>query len=245
MSSTNRGGKRSPADFYSTPPYCVLRILEDPYAQEQLPAGRWLEPGAGDGAIIKATKLVRSDIEWTALELREECKPPLVEAVGSTGTVLIEDYLTPPADSALIANFAVSMGNPPYRLAQEFIIRSLEVSLTVCLLLRVNFLASAKRNSFMRKMMPDCYILPNRPSFSGQGTDSPEYAWFIWSGERNRTTGRLRVLNTTSIVVRNEAKDKLVPKTRRRKLKQLPLPIPEAPDESEISVIDQSPNTSR
>lgn len=223
MSSTNRGGKRSPADNYPTPPFCTHRLLEDSYAQEMLPPGRWLEPGAGDGAIIKATNSVRSDIEWTALEFREECKPALTEAVGPNGTVLIEDYLIPPEDSGL-KTYQVAIGNPPYRIAQEFISRSLEVAHTVCLLLRVNFLASAKRNSLMRSTAPDCLILPNRPSFRGEGTDSPEYAWFVWSGERNRTMGRIWVLNTTPLDVRNEAKEKLVPK-KRRKLKQLPLPI--------------------
>lgn len=35
----------------------------------------------------------------------------------------------------------------------------------------------------MRSHTPDIYVLPNRPSFSGKGTDSIEYAWFVWRKE--------------------------------------------------------------
>jgi hypothetical protein len=51
VSATKRGsGVRTPDDAYETPAWCVQRLLE----KLQLPGGNWLEPGAGDGAIIKA-----------------------------------------------------------------------------------------------------------------------------------------------------------------------------------------------
>jgi hypothetical protein len=156
---------------------------------------------------------MRTNIVWTALELRPEAKTDLIHAVGPHGTVVIEDYIEPPPNSELSAlsrispGFAVALGNPPYRLAAEFIQRSLEVAQTVCLLLRVNFLASARRNEFMRSHVPDTYIIPNRPSFSGTGTDSPEYAWLIWTQDK-REVGQLRILNTTSIEERKADKKK-------------------------------------
>lgn len=170
---------------------------------------------------------MRSDIEWTALEYRAECRTALIHAVG-TGLVLIENYLVPPEDSKLVPGFAVAAGNPPYSLAEEFLARSLEVADTVALLLRVNYLASAKRNVFMRKFTPDVYILPNRPSFRGKGTDSPEYAWLLWPKDRDRSTGVLRILDTTPKDVRKAGRGSLPIAGKRERKKQLKAEASEA-----------------
>ena len=34
---------------------------------------------------------------------------------------------------------------------------------------------------WMRENTPCVFILPNRPSFTGNGTDAAEYGWFVWS----------------------------------------------------------------
>jgi hypothetical protein len=47
--------------------------------------------------------------------------------------------------------------------------------------------------------MPDIYVLPNRPDFSGGGGDSCEYAWFVWSPFAR---GSVSVLPTTPKSVR-------------------------------------------
>lgn len=230
MSSTKRGGQRSEADEYPTPPWAVHRLLEDEYAAPCFPGGKWLEPGAGDGAIIRAVYEVRSDVFWTALELREECRGDLIQVVGP-GKVLIENYVEPPADSLLAKDYDVAMGNPPYRLAAPFIERSLEIASVVALLLRVNYLASEKRNSFMRSRTPDTYILPNRPSFRGKGTDSPEYGWFIWTQQKSETVGRLRILKTTPLAIRKDAKKDALPIIGKREKKKL-----EAANREEASI---------
>jgi hypothetical protein len=233
VSSTNRGGKRSESDNYPTPPYCVHRFLEDDLAKTFLPSGNWLEPGAGDGSIIRAANHIRTDVVWTALELREECREDLTAAVGPRGLVLIEDYLDPPSATGLRSNYSVALGNPPYRLAGEFIERSLQISEVVALLLRVNFLASAKRNTFMRSNVPDVYVLPNRPSFRGTGTDSPEYAWFVWAQQRCETAGRLRILHTTPIAERKPSKKRAEGLGKRDRAKR-PLPSPKRLVEQEL-----------
>ena len=72
MSSTKRGGQRSPADNYPTPPWCVYRFLEK---GPELPGGLWYEPCAGDGSIIRSVNDRRSDVNWAATEIRPEaCK---------------------------------------------------------------------------------------------------------------------------------------------------------------------------
>ena len=60
----------------------------------------------------------------------------------------------------------------------------------------MNFLGSQKRAAFMRAFPPDVYGLPRRPSFTGGGTDATEYAWLVWTPERNRPSGSLRILKS-------------------------------------------------
>lgn len=53
----------------------------------------------------------------------------------------------------------------------------------VCWPLRLNFLGSKKRCKWLQADMPDVYVLPNRPDFTGDGGDATEYAWFVWYSE--------------------------------------------------------------
>ena len=190
MSSTNRGGSRSPADYYPTPHWCVRRLLEE----VALPGGRWVEPCAGDGDIIEAVQRVRPDIQWSANEVREECQGRLTDLVGAA-QVNIRDTL----DWTPSERPAVAITNPPFRLAMEMVQWCIHNADVAILLLRLNFIGTAKRAPFMREHPPDVYVLPNRPSFTGKGTDSIEYAWFVWDSRRTAEPhGRVRVLEPTS-----------------------------------------------
>jgi hypothetical protein len=42
------------------------------------------------------------------------------------------------------------------------------------------------------------FVLPNRPSFTGKGTDATAYAWFCWNNFRP-PPGRLYVLDSTPL----------------------------------------------
>ena len=196
MSSTNRGSRRTPADYYPTPHWCVRRLLEE----VELPGGHWVEPCAGDGDIIQAVQATRQDIAWTANEVREECQARLEELVASSDVRIGDTLEWSPARRA-----AVAITNPPFRLAMEMVEWSIANAEVAVLLLRLNFLGTAKRAQFMRKHPPDVYVLPNRPSFTGKGTDSIEYAWFIWDSRRAEARGRLRVLAPTSTKERKQS----------------------------------------
>ena len=203
MSSTARGGKRNPADNYPTAGWTVHRLLE----KCKLPGGHWLEPGGGEGAIIRAAKEYRSDITWWSTELREEAREHLTAAVGSPDRVFIGDYLDPTFSfPKSTPRFNVALGNPPFRLAREFVEQSLRFADNVIMLLRLNFLGSEDRHEWLQSMPPDCYVLPNRPQFRGSGTDSIEYAWMHWEGYTKRGFGLFRVLNTTPLSVRKAYK---------------------------------------
>lgn len=195
MSSTNRGGKRSEADYYPTPAWVVHRFLEE----VELSGWRWLEPAAGDGSLVRAVNQVREGVEWHALELWEEMHAAVTSSGVDAAHVLGRDFrkFTTPM------RYDVAITNPPFSLACEFIARCHEVARDVVLLLRLNFLGSEDRNELMRSTRPDVYVLPNRVSFTGTGrTDSVEYAWFHWRDRVGPGGGRVRVLKTTSLATR-------------------------------------------
>jgi|DEB0MinimDraft_10_1074344.scaffolds.fasta_scaffold00089_34 hypothetical protein len=176
MSATNRGAARHPDDFYATPYWCVDRLLE----AVPLPLGLWLEPWAGDGAIVRAVQR-HSDLEvqWLTNELSADRAPE-----GSR----IGDYRSWRATGNVV------LSNPPYKDATECAEWAISRASTVALLLRLNWLEGQKRAAFHKQHPSSVYVLPNRPSFTGRGTDATAYAWFVW-GMPGRPT--VSVLNTT------------------------------------------------
>jgi hypothetical protein len=187
VSATGRGTKRKRHDAYGTPPWCVWRLLE----AVDLPAGRWIEPCAGDGAIIRAVDSKRSDVRWSAVEIRENMVPRL-EATGAI--VQCRDFL----GIDFVDEADVIISNPPYAMAEQVIRKSVELAPIVAMLLRINFLASIERRDWLAEFMPDVFVLPNRPSFTGGPTDATEYAWMLWERDAKRARGLVTILGLTS-----------------------------------------------
>jgi len=186
MSSTVRGSKkRNKDDFYVTPEWCTAAIL--PY----LPARPHyiLDAGAGSGSITEVIELYYTNVckKLYAVEIDEGRSRELKDKHICTNVQtcdFIEDFD--------MVGFDLVIMNPPYKLAIEFIRKSISISKMVVALLRLNFLGSRKRRDFHRKNPSDVHVLVPRPSFmSDGGSDSCEYAWFIWGpGKR----GKINVL---------------------------------------------------
>ena len=77
---------------------------------------------------------------------------------------------------------------------------------------QMNFLGGDERSERLRHDMPiGGYLLPNRPQFRGEGSDSTEYAWMVWpaghDGARLHVsrTG-LEILDSTPLEVRKADK---------------------------------------
>lgn len=200
VSATGRSAVRDPSDYYATPSWCVRRLLE----AVDLPGGLWLEPCAGEGAIIRAVAEVRDDVRWHAIEYRDEC----IEALSGLPTVEAAAGGSFQRKSA-VGSFAVCLSNPPYRSALEFVQHALRFAPIVIMLLRLNWLASAARAEWMRAHQPSVFVLPDRPSFVGRGGDATDYAWMAWG---LRTPGTL-VLGSTPLAERRSH----TPRTRGQK----------------------------
>ena len=192
MSSTNRGAERRTDDAYMTPAWCVRRLLD--VWRPRGTSGILVEPAVGTGNIVRA--IGTEPFSWLTYDVRE------VDPVGEMHVT--GDFLKACPRRSIDAEAVVT--NPPYCLAEEFIRHS-----RVCFpradlvfLLRIAFLASAARLPLWRDVgTPDLYVLPNRPSFTGHGTDSADYAWFIWPPEK-RERGAVGVLPDTPAGERRE-----------------------------------------
>ena len=201
MSATGRGKTiRDPNDYYPTPEWAIRRFIEK--AGGCLKSGTWLEPCAGDGAVIRACRASGITSDFVAIELQERFRKGL-EATPSVVETHISDYLEYEHTGP---KMQVCITNPPYNLAQKMIQHALTQAEQVCMLLRLNFLASEVRVEWMQKNVPDIYVIPNRPSFRGKGSDACEYGWFVW-GEG--VTGKLTILDSTPRKIRSDEKRKV------------------------------------
>lgn len=197
MSATRRKKKRRKHDAYYTPSWCVERLLEDPNLPFDL-SGLFLEPTAGGGDIILPFE--KRPIVWTACDLRPECRPSLEQLAPY---VHIGDFResSRAMKEILRSNnrdrFDVAISNPPFGIAEDILATCMKLARFTCLLLRINYLASKGRCTFLRMFPPDVFVLPNRPSFTNDGkTDATEYAWFVWP-QHSRKFGRSKVLAKT------------------------------------------------
>ncbi len=191
---------------------------------------RLLEPNVGDGAIVRAvddwialTQHFEMEHSWTGVELRRGALAPITTPLDAhfegvdfrsfspwrhgllrrgSGEFFGHPETIPAGFLRDDEFFDLALGNPPFSLAEAIIRRAMAMSFIVAMLLRVDFLGSAERVPFWAGpgANPTLRILPDRPSFDGDGTDSSTYAWFIWGAELSGP--RVDVLDPTPATVR-------------------------------------------
>ena len=210
MSAKGRGEHRGgDLDFYPTPAWCVDRLLDDCGEELLLNSyGDVLEPTVGDGAIVRActawldaagtNEAPAAVLNWTGVELRRGGLDPRTQLRDHVEGVDFRSWEPP-------SRFALAIGNPPYNVAESIIRRCLGISDVVCMLLHLGFLGSDERVDFFRGIGSDfaLRILPERPSFDGEGTDSIPSAWYVWNHPGIRG---VKLLDTTPAGVRRAQK---------------------------------------
>lgn len=214
MSATGRGGQRIMHDNYPTPAWATRRFVERAELRGIPLHGRFLEPMAGEGAIIRAIDSTAPRVPgaafgrvWTACELRTECLPslrPLCRKVYGGDVFGRVDRL---ADKMLPAgeSFDVAITNPSFRLAIQALQLMLSLAPWAIMLARLGILESEERHPLIAANVPDVYVLPNRPPFAlnsdGKvGADATAYAWMVWGPHsRGATRGSVELLDLTPL----------------------------------------------
>jgi hypothetical protein len=179
MSSTGRGSEKIEQDNYPTPRYAIEALVGK---IDFTDVSTFCEPCKGDGRILD---YIPSTVTKDWYEIREG-----------------RDYLN--RDRIPINKYDLIITNPPFSKSVDFLINSLIEAKVVCYLQRINWLGAQKRKDFWNSNIPDkMFVLSERPKFIREylkmvfgdnvnlaqkarelnlklGTDSTEYAWFIW-----------------------------------------------------------------
>ncbi|WP_279159601.1 hypothetical protein [Thomasclavelia cocleata] len=191
MSSTNRGTDRNKFDYYVTPQKDIVNFLEafKRNHNDLENVKNVLDPSAGgdqnnEMSYPEAIKKVYFNWNVETLDIRTDsrAKHKGIDYLKRNISEILPDYKPD-----------IIFTNPPFNLAMDFIKKALNEVRTdgyVIMLLRLNFLGSKDRNKWLKNNMPhEIYVHSKRMSFTKNGgTDSVEYAHFVWKkGSKSNT----------------------------------------------------------
>lgn len=172
----------SPDDF-PTPPWATRGLMEHVLGTpERFKLQSCLEPSCGAGHMAKVLKEYFGEVR---------CADAF-----DYGYADVRDFLTYPYETNAV-DWLIT--NPPFRLAEEFVVRALRVARTgVAMLARTVFLESVGRyNGIFRDMPPTLFaqfverVPMVRGRLDGKATTATGYAWFVWekgTAEASRLT---------------------------------------------------------
>lgn len=165
--SNRSAGEREPDDFYATDPKAVDMLCD---LEKFSPVV--FEPACGQGHIADALKARGYSVKCMDLVDRgyEGCE---------TGDFL--ECRREGMDADIVTN-------PPYKLAQEFVEKSMQVvgdGHKVAMFLKLTFLETARRREMFKKYPPKTvYVASQRIACWPNGKKTSQsmvcYAWFVW-----------------------------------------------------------------
>lgn len=161
-------------ELYQTPGVAVRALL----AAEQIPHRVW-EPACGPGAVVRELRAAGHDV--VASDLVD---------YGCPGQYAGIDFLRMRAAPAEVG---VILTNPPFKNAQAFVEKALDLAPRVVMLLRLAFLESARRSAILENgMLARVHVfglrLPmmHREGWKGRKASSGmAFAWFVWDREHH------------------------------------------------------------
>jgi len=168
--------QRDPLDYYVEPFFCSERLF-----QEIKFSGPLYDPACGSGRIVKAARAAGYQCVGSDIVRRSEfCK---FEA----------DFLMRPIGSACPGTI---VSNPPFKHAQAFVERALEVAThEVAMLLPANWRTSDKRSRWLEQtrlwLVLDITPRPSMPpgavieAGEAPGGGREDFAWYLW--KKNHT----------------------------------------------------------
>ena len=159
-------------DYFSTPEECTYAFYK--HEGFNIPLKVW-EPCSGTGAISKI--LIEAGHEVIETDLIDRGRSEVTSRVD----FLMEPF---PLATAIVTN-------PPFYLAEEFIIRAELIGIEyMALLLKADFLNSSRRYEIFHNIWRPARILALswRPDFMGQGSPPMNCSWYIFDGKKNLST---------------------------------------------------------
>lgn len=162
--TTKRSADLDGPDFYPTPPWATLALVE----HEKFQGTIW-EPACGDGSMSEVLAATGCEIISTDLYDR---------GYGVVG----EDFLKSDRTAENIVT------NPPYNSAEAFLDKALQsTTQKVALLLRLAFLEGGNRYRTIFRERPPArvWVFSERITFypkgvKRKGSGTTAYAWFVW-----------------------------------------------------------------
>jgi hypothetical protein len=156
--------KRREADFYPTPTEvteALLRVFPKYFSNTVV----W-EPACGDGAISRVLERSNNKVISTDLNDQGYGKPNV-------------NFLTAP----LPANAKAIVTNPPFDLAQKFILHACSFGVPVAILLKATYWNAKSRIDLLRNTGPIAVCpLTWRPKFCPDRGSAPtmDFMWTVW-----------------------------------------------------------------
>ncbi|WP_201159425.1 hypothetical protein [Rhodoplanes elegans] len=172
-------------DFYATPPVAVEALLQ----VERLPRLIW-EPACGDGAIVNVLRAAGYDV--AATDLVDRGCPD-----SAAGIDFLMEHRAPAGVQCIVTN-------PPFKLAEEFVVKALDLCPRVIMLLRLAFLESERRSSILdcgRLARVHCFSrripMMHRGGYEGKkiGNSGMAFAWFVWNRDHRGPTEAMSRMN--------------------------------------------------
>lgn len=159
--------ERQREDYYATEPKAVEELLKIETFCSSV-----LEPACGEGHISEVLK--RNGYHVVSQDLVDRGYGDVADFLSIDNTLWDGDVIT----------------NPPYRYAQEFVEKALQIvpkGRKIAMFLRLQFLEGKKRKElFMRTPPKTIWVSSSRlrcainGDFSQVGSSAAAYAWFVW-----------------------------------------------------------------
>lgn len=187
MTDDGRGLTPRAAEYFPTPRWVVSRLLE----ARDLPGGAWIEPCVGEGAIVSAVDSIRSDVAWTANDIRDVSPRDEYRAHWKGDFATFSDPR---------AFWDVGITNPPFSKALGIANAMLRYCDAVAMLAPLAWASGNERLSLMRSAPCDVLVLPDRPWDFVRVC-----AWFCWPTQGHG----FRILESTPLAERKRDRDAL------------------------------------
>jgi hypothetical protein len=165
--SSHSSHERETNDYYATDPRCAKQAYEYGFTSNNV----W-EPACGEGHLSK--ELVR-------MGLAVRCSDTVDRGCGAQMLNFLEQ--TEQFDGDILTN-------PPYKYAQEFVEKALELipaGRRVFMFLKLTFLEGQKRRGMFERHPPRHVLVYSQRQkcamngdFENTGSSAAAYAWFVW-----------------------------------------------------------------